>query len=58
MAPAPRYFGREWPSRPLYDRMLNSAMADERAVETIVRSIAVFDDTRAKGMTRLRAELG
>jgi hypothetical protein len=36
--------------------MLSPIMRDERAVETIVRSLGVFGDTRAKGMARLRAE--
>ena len=47
-----RYFAREWPNQPLYDLMLNSAMGDERAVETIVRSIGVFDEMPAADVAR------
>jgi len=36
--------------------MLNPDMRDGRAVETIMRSLGVFGDTRAKRMARLRAE--
>ncbi|HEX9409607.1 MAG TPA: cytidylate kinase-like family protein [Methylomirabilota bacterium] len=39
-----RYFARDWPNRPLYDLMLNSKMGDDRAVETIVGGIRVFDE--------------
>jgi len=36
--------------------MLNPDMRDGRAVETIMRSLGVFGDTRAKETARLRAE--
>ena len=40
-----RYFARDWPNRPLYDLMLNSKIGDDRAVETIVGGIRVFDES-------------
>jgi hypothetical protein len=47
-----RYFAREWPNRPLYDLMLNAAMGDERAVETIARGIGVFGEMPAADVAR------
>ena len=42
-----RYFARDWPNRPLYDLMLNSKIGDDRAVETIVGDIRVFESSGA-----------
>ncbi|MCU1286614.1 MAG: hypothetical protein JWO13_2964 [Acidobacteriales bacterium] len=34
-----RYFGKEWPTRHLYNMMINSSMGEDYVVETILNSI-------------------
>jgi cytidylate kinase len=34
-----RYFGKQWPYRPLYDIMINSARGDQFVIETIMSTI-------------------
>jgi cytidylate kinase len=38
-----QYFDIEWPARPFFHLMVNSAIGDEVVVETIVDSVAQFD---------------
>ena len=53
-----RYFGHEWPSRPLFHLMLNSALGDDVVVETILNAagIAGTDSGRAASETASLAE--
>jgi cytidylate kinase len=37
-----QYFGVEWPARHFFHLMINSAMGDEVAVETILNGITIF----------------
>jgi cytidylate kinase len=41
-----RYFGIEWPSRQLFHLMVNSAIGDDLAVETILDTVAGFGEPR------------
>jgi len=41
------YFEVEWPARHLYHLMINSAMGDEAAVETILDSVAILQRVEA-----------
>jgi cytidylate kinase len=36
-----KYFGKDWPSRHLYDLMINSKIGDEAVVQTILNTIAI-----------------
>ena len=38
-----QYFGVEWPARSMFHLMVNSAMGDERAVQTILNTIAMTE---------------
>jgi cytidylate kinase len=38
-----RYFGKEWPHRPLYNLMINSKFGDEHVVEMIRQNIAALE---------------
>jgi cytidylate kinase len=38
-----RYFGKEWPTRPLYHAMLNTLLGDEICVSTIAELIAAVN---------------
>jgi cytidylate kinase len=38
-----QYFNMEWPARHLFHLMINSAMGDEAVVETILNSVARFE---------------
>jgi cytidylate kinase len=38
-----RYFGLEWPNRPLYHAMINTSVGDETVVQTIVNFMKTFD---------------
>jgi cytidylate kinase len=38
-----RYFGKEWPHRPLYNVMINSSPGDEFVVERILESVAAYE---------------
>jgi cytidylate kinase len=42
-----RYFGKEWPYRPLYNVMINSQCGDELVVEMILDSIAALEKRMA-----------
>jgi len=42
-----RYFGKDWPYRPLYDLMINSKYGDEYVIETILHEIAARENRRA-----------
>jgi cytidylate kinase len=37
------YFSKEWPTRSLYDLMINSKYGDERVIDTIVQHVAAMD---------------
>ena len=37
-----RYFGKDWPTRHLYNLMINSAMGDEFVADTILRALQSF----------------
>ena len=36
-----KYFGKDWPSRQLYDLMINSKIGDEAVAQTILNTIAI-----------------
>lgn len=38
-----RYFGKEWPHRPLYNLMINSVIGDELAVKIILDAMAMIE---------------
>lgn len=38
-----KYFGIEWPNRPLYHTMINTSIGDEAVVQTIVNLMKLFD---------------
>jgi cytidylate kinase len=38
-----RYFGKEWPTRPLYHAMLNTLLGDEICVSTIVELVEIVN---------------
>lgn len=38
-----RYFGGDWPTRELYHLMINSAMGDEKVIETIFSAVDIFE---------------
>jgi hypothetical protein len=40
-----KYFNVEWPDRSIYHIMINTAVGDERAVETILNLVRTFDST-------------
>lgn len=40
------YFGADWPTRSLYDLMINTAMGDENVVATILHSMRVQETAR------------
>ena len=42
-----RYFGKDWPTRHLYNMMINSAMGDDFVVETIMRTMHDFSQAYA-----------
>jgi hypothetical protein len=41
-----RYFGREWPCRPLFHLMINSSIGDDVAVETILDAVSRVAERR------------
>jgi hypothetical protein len=41
------YFKLEWPSRRIYNLMINSSMGDHVVAETILSSVATFDRSLA-----------
>lgn len=42
-----RYFGADWPCRPLYDLMINSDRGDEYVMEMILNGVALAERTGA-----------
>lgn len=42
-----KYFGKDWPSRQLYDLMINSKIGDEAVVQTILNTIGIKQRLRA-----------
>jgi len=42
-----KYFGKEWPSRQLYDLMINSKIGDEAVVQTILNTVAIKERLKA-----------
>jgi cytidylate kinase len=40
------YFHKDWPYRPLYNLMINSAFGDDYVIETILRNIAILESPR------------
>lgn len=38
-----RYFGGDWPTRPLYQLMINAGIGDEKAIDTILAAIEIFE---------------
>ena len=42
-----KYFGKDWPSRQLYDLMINSKIGDEAVVQTILNTIAIKQQLQA-----------
>ena len=42
-----KYFGKEWPSRPLYDLMINTKIGDEAVVQTILNAITILEGLKA-----------
>lgn len=40
------YFGADWPTRSLYDLMINTAMGDENVVATILHSMRIQETAR------------
>jgi cytidylate kinase len=42
-----RYFGKEWPYRPLYDLMINSCPGDDYVLSTIVEAVANLEKSAA-----------
>jgi cytidylate kinase len=44
-----QYFGVEWPDRHRFHLMINSALGEETAVETVLNSIAMWEKTARSG---------
>jgi len=42
-----QYFGVEWPDRHRFHLMINSSIGEERAVQTILNSIAILEKQTA-----------
>jgi len=42
-----KYFGKEWPSRQLYDLMINSKIGDDAVVQTILNTVAIKERLKA-----------
>jgi cytidylate kinase len=42
-----KYFGKEWPSRPLYDLMINTKIGDEAVIQTILNAIKIQQGLKA-----------
>lgn len=38
-----RYFGGDWPTRPLYHLMINASIGDDKAIETILSAIEILE---------------
>jgi cytidylate kinase len=43
------YFSQEWPTRALYDLMINSKFGDEHAIETILQHVGAMEKRQARG---------
>lgn len=46
------YFSKEWPTRALYDAMINSKYGDEHVLDTILRHIAAVEARQANQQER------
>ena len=42
-----RYFGKQWPHRPLYNVMINSKFGDEHVVEMILQHVAALENLQS-----------
>lgn len=38
-----KYFGGDWPTRPLYHLMINAGIGDDKAIETILMAIEILE---------------
>jgi cytidylate kinase len=42
------YFSKDWPTRSLYDLMINSKYGDERVIETILQHVEAMNERQAR----------
>jgi cytidylate kinase len=43
------YFSKEWPTRALYDLMINSKFGDEHVIDTILRHVSAIEKRQERG---------
>jgi cytidylate kinase len=51
-----KYFGKEWPSRRLYNMMINSQIGDEAVVRTILHGIETYEEHAAPALVKHHGE--